>query len=101
FPQLGRRLPAQADLDLILDVTHVQPIPSGARPIDLQTRLRYLARAIDERALDAANRAHCTQHLLRALGELHRIVTEDLHHDLAVDLRDALQHVVANRLREA
>ena len=48
--------------------------------------------------LDAADIGNRFEHLLRLVAQASPIVAEDLDHDLAVDLRNAFQHVVADGL---
>src|SRR5207302_3465714 len=101
FPELRRRLAAERGLDDVFDVGDVQAVPRGALPIDLDLQLRHQPGAIDERPRDAADRRDRPQHLVRGPAEDVAVFAEHLDDDLAVDLRDALEDVVANRLREA
>ena len=55
---------------------------------------------MNARATPGASRDR-VEHRGRVLAQRRAVVAEDLDHDLAVDLRDALEDVVADRLREA
>jgi len=100
FPQVGRRPPAQTDFDHILDIGDVQTVPGRTGAIDLHQIVGQLADAIDQRARHTLHIGDFGQHALGHPAQRRNIVTEHLDHDLAVDLRNAFENVVANRLRE-
>src|SRR5439155_15499045 len=100
FPHLGRDLAADGGFDRVLDIGDVQPIAGRAVPVDGDLQLRHLAGAIDEGAVDAPHVGDRVQHVGRSLTEDVGIFAEHLDHDLSVDLGDALEHVVADRLRD-
>ena len=101
LPDLGRVLAAERGLDRVLDVGDVEPVSGGARPIDGDLQLRHLPGAIDEGAGDARRGRHRVEDGRRVLPQRGPVRAKHLDHDLAVDLRNALEDVVTDRLREA
>ena len=95
-------LPPSRGFDHVLDVGNVQAITGGALAVDLDHALRHFAGAVDEGRGDHARTPsrRCAA-ILPPSRAGRRVVAEHLDHDLAVDLRDAFQHVVADRLGEA
>jgi hypothetical protein len=101
LPELRGRLAAEGGLDDVLDVGDVQSVTGRTGAIDLDPQLRDLAGAIHERTRDTGHRRDRLQDLVRKPAQHDGVVPERLDDDLSVDLRDALEHVVADGLREA
>src|SRR5205814_1814989 len=100
FPQLRRGLAAQADLNLVLDVADVQSVTRAAGAVNFDDRLRYFAGAVYEGALDAAHGGNTPQHFAHLFAQHFRVFAKNLDDHLSVNLRDAFQHVVTDRLGE-
>ena len=98
LPHLGRDLPAERRLDDVFDIGDVEAVTRSARPIDFNLQLRHLARPVHERARDAWNGLNRVKHLFGLLTEDDAILAEDLDDDLSVNLRDAFEDVVPDRL---
>ena len=101
LPQFRRRLAAQTGLDHIFDVRNVEAVAGGAVPVNFDERLRHLARPINEGAGNARHRQKTADEVLRVGPQNAGIIAEQFNDNLAVNLRNAFQHIVANRLREA
>src|SRR5439155_19521976 len=101
LPWLGGRLAPEGGLYAVLDTGDVQAVARRSRRIDLALELRHVAAPIDEGARHAADRQNGAQHAGGRAAQDVYVLAEHFDHDLAVDLRDALEHVVADRLREA
>src|SRR5919198_860881 len=97
FPHLRHRLAAERALDHVLHVADVDAVARGARPVDAHLDLRQLAQAIDEAARHARHGLHLLQYRDRQVAQRLEVLAEHLDHDLAVDLRDRLEDVVADR----
>src|SRR5262249_5061040 len=100
FPDLGRRFAGQPNFNHIFNITNVQAIAGGAVAVDFNERLRHFSGAVDSGCLHAANITNRPKHLRRFGTEFRRVVAENLDDDLAVNLGDALQNVVADGLGE-
>ena len=100
FPQLRRRLAAQADFNFILDVADVQAVARGAVAVNGDDGLRHFARAVNERALHAGHVRDAAQDLGHLRAQNFRVFAKNFDDDLTVNLRNAFQHVVADGLGE-
>ncbi len=100
LPRSGGRLAGQGGFDHVLDVAHVQAVAGRPFAVDVDHQLRQLAQAVHLGALYALDLLELVLHGLDQAAQLAQVVTRHLDHDLALDLRDGLEHVVADRLRE-
>ena len=89
--------PSAFQFNHVLNVADGQSVARGAGPVDLDLQLGNFAGSVHERACDAANFDPEPGLLFQGLN----VVPEDFDDYLPVDLRDALENVVPNRLREA
>src|SRR5581483_12494749 len=81
------------------DIGDVQTVARRLRAVDQNLQLWNFACPVDEGTGYAADAGDDVQNFRRPLPEHGRIVAEHLDDDLAVDLRNALEDVVADRLR--
>src|SRR5207247_3276168 len=101
LPDLSGLSAAQRRLDYVLDSRNTESITSRPLTINLDLQLRHLSGTIHKSPRHPSHRRHCVKDLLRFVAQDPRIFTEHLDDNLAIDLRDALQNIVANGLREA
>src|SRR5262249_53726016 len=100
FPDLRRLFTTHCRLDHTLDVRDVQSISRRALPVDFDLNLRNLTRAIDERAIHSVDCSHSIENALSTIPQCPHVIAEHADDDLSLDLRNTLQDVVPNRLRE-
>src|ERR1043166_633438 len=101
FPDLRGRATAQSRFDDFLNIEHVQVVTRGAVAIDGDDRLRQLAQPIHKRARDPRNFLHVAQDLFGVRPQDGKVIAKNFDDNLSVDLRDALEDIVADGLREA
>jgi len=100
FPQFGGGLAGEGRFDDVLDVHHVQAVAGSCGTVDFQTVLRQVAIAVDEGAHDTGHVADAVEDLPAFRTQCRHVVAEQLDDDLAVDLRDGFEDLVAYRLAE-
>ena len=101
FPHLCGRLAAEGGFDRVLDVGDVEAVARGALAVDFDLHLWHWPTRSMAAQVTPRTSGDLAKHFLGVFVQHRDVVAEDLDDDLAVDLRDALQHVVADRLREA
>src|SRR4029079_2983976 len=78
-----------------------EPIACGLCPIYLYELLRQLPLSIDHGAGESGYIAHRAHDPDSGIAQYREVIAEDLDDDLPVDLGNALQYVVPDRLRKA
>ena len=101
-PRAGSpRVPPSAVSITSCDVADVEAVARRRGAVDLDQELRQLAqRGRRRRAPRPARRWIASSVSVASFAQRVEVVAEHLDDDLAVDLRDRLEHVVADRLRE-
>src|SRR5882724_8054023 len=98
LPQFRRRFSGESNFDDIFNVPNIESVPGGCIAINFNQRLGNLPRPVDNRSLDARQIHNSFEHFRGLLAQGSRVVAKDFDYDLTIDLRDALEHVVTNRL---
>ena len=101
LPDFGADLAAERRFDHVLYIRDVEAIAGRALPVDFDLQLGHRPCPIDKSAGDSAHAGDCLKHILSPGAQHRGVLPEYLDHDLSVDLRDALQDVVPDWLREA
>ena len=100
LPQLGRRLAGQGHFDDILHVHDVEPVTGCRSPVDLQPVLRQIPIPVDKGPRHAGHLADLVEQLVGTGFKRCQVVTKHLDDNLAIDLRDRFENLVAYRLAE-
>src|SRR5712671_5585216 len=101
FPKFRCDSATEAGFNDVLNVGNVEAVTSGALAVDGDVGLRNFAHAIDEGTSHASNRANGLENFFGVMAQSGGIFTKDFDHDLAIDLRNAFEHVIANGLAKA
>ena len=101
FPQGGGGFAGQGGLNHILDVADVEPVAGRALAVNFNQQLRQLAKPIHLCTVDATHLLDLVFDFFGGFAQLGQIVPCEFDHNLPVDLRNRLQHIVPNGLRKS